>query len=258
MQFFDSHAHLTSPDVFPHIDLLMTRATKARVESILNICTHPDQLEQAEALQARYPQIDHAGAIHPHEVATEGETTFQAFAAAARAGKLVAIGETGLDYHYEHAPRKTQQDFLIRHLHLAASLHLPVIFHCREAFADLFSIVDGEYPKTAPAVLHCFTGTMKEAEEVLQRGWFLSLSGIVTFKKILDLRAVAKAVPLEQLLIETDTPYLAPQSHRGQANEPAFVVETAQCIANEKEISLAAVAEATWHNGKELFQSNSK
>jgi len=253
MEFFDSHAHLTSPDVLPHIDALLERATHAQVHHILNICTHPDQLQQASLLRTRYPHIRNAGAIHPHDTATAGESAFSAFAQAAQDRKLVAVGETGLDYHYEHSPRELQKQFLIRHLHLATAANLPVIFHCRDAFSDLFSIADVEYPPSCKAILHCFTGTLEEAQQVLSRGWFLSLSGIVTFKKSNWLRDVAKMVPLEQLLIETDTPYLAPQSHRGKPNEPAFVVETATCIAREKGISLEELAEATCRNGKQLF-----
>ncbi len=126
-----------------------------------------------------------------------------------------------------------------------------MIFHCRDAFADLFSIVDAEYK--GPAILHCFTGTAGEASMVLERGWYLSLSGIVTFKKSEALRDIAKMTPLAQLLIETDTPYLAPQSHRGKQNEPAYLPETAQCIAAAKGISVAEVANATSENARKLF-----
>jgi len=150
--------------------------------------------------------------------------------------------------------RKVQQLFLKRYLHLAAETQLPVIFHCREAFEDLFAIADLEYPKRAPAILHCFTGTMAEAEEVIERGWHLSLSGIVTFKKSEALRQVAKEIPLSQLLIETDSPYLAPQSRRGQQNEPSFLPETAACIAAVKNISLEEVVRATSENAAQLFR----
>lgn len=253
MEFFDSHAHLTAPDVLPHLDALLTRAKIAGVRKILNICTDPPSLYEGLALSARHPFVQNAGATTPHDVEKEGESAFPIFSQAAMAHQLVAVGETGLDYHYEHSPRQIQKEFLIRYLHLAAVSQLPVIFHCRNAFEDLFSIVDQEYPKGCKAVLHCFTGTIEEAERVLDRGWFLSISGIVTYKKSQWLREVAKIVPLSQLLIETDTPYLAPQKYRGKPNEPSYVVETASCIASEKGLSLEKIAQATDANGKKLF-----
>ncbi len=166
----------------------------------------------------------------------------------------MAVGETGLDYYYKELNPAIQQRFLVRYLHLAAECRLPVIFHCREAFADLFAIADGEYPKGAPAILHCFTGTPKDAEHVFSRGWHLSLSGIVTFKKSDILREVAKMAPLKQLLIETDSPYLAPQSKRGKQNEPSFLPEMAHCIAAVKGISVDEIARATFENASRLFQ----
>src|SRR5690606_22155465 len=190
----------------------------------------------------------------PHDVEKEGEEAFPLFAEAARTGKLAAVGETGLDYFYAGLNRELQKQYLKRYLHLALECDLPVIFHCREAFADLFAITDEEYKKGAPAVLHCFTGTIEEAEQVLARGWHLSFSGIVTFKKSQALREVAKRVPLSQLLIETDTPYLAPQSKRGHPNEPSYVIETARYIAEAKGVSLEAVAAATFENAARLFE----
>lgn len=252
MLYIDSHAHLTSPDVLPHIDPILHRAKIAGVSHILNICTDTETLRQGILLASKHPHIRNAGATTPHDVASEGESAFPLFEAAAREGKLAAVGETGLDYHYDYSPKALQQTFLKRYLHLAASARLPVIFHCREAFPDLFAIADAEY--SGPAILHCFTGTPSEAEQVLERGWYLSLSGIVTFKKSESLREAAKLVPLSQLLIETDTPYLAPQSRRGKPNEPAFIPETAACIAQAKGLTVDEVARASSENAKKLFR----
>ena len=249
--WIDSHAHLSAPEVHPKIDGILERARQVGVSYILNICTDPEELEKGELLSSRFPFVKNAGATTPHDVASQGNNAFSIFEKAAEEGKICAVGETGLDYHYEHSPKEIQQRFLRKYLHLAAKVKLPVIFHCREAFQDLFSMVDAEYK--GAAVLHCFTGTLQEAEGVLKRGWYLSLSGIVTFKKSEGLRDVAKMVPLSQLLIETDTPYLAPQSHRGESNEPSFLLETAECIAASKGISLEEVARATSDNAKRLF-----
>lgn len=253
MFYVDSHAHLSSSEVFPSIQLLVARAQVAGVRFLLNICTDLQTLHHGIEIHSLYPFIKNAGATTPHDVEAQGEIAFPFFEKAAYAKQLCAIGETGLDYHYQHSPKNLQKQFLIRYLHLALKTQMPVIFHCREAFEDLFSIVDLEYPKKNIAVLHCFTGTMQEAEEVLSRGWYLSLSGIVTFKRSEQLREIAKIVPLSQLLIETDTPYLAPQSQRGKMNEPSFLPEIAQCIAEVKGISLKQVADTTSENAKRLF-----
>lgn len=253
MHYFDSHAHLSAPEVLPQIDGIMVRAQVAKVARILNICTDPASLEQGLRLAKRYPQIQNAGSTTPHDVEQEGESAFPLFMEAARAGELSAIGETGLDYHYENLNRELQKKYLVRYLHLALECKLPVIFHCREAFQDLFDMTDAEYRPGAPAVLHCFTGTPEEAEQVFARGWHLSLSGIVTFKKSEALREVARMAPLSQLLIETDTPYLAPQSKRGRPNEPAFLPETAALISAVKGLPEAEVAKATFDNAARLF-----
>lgn len=253
MNLFDSHAHLSSPSVLPDIDGVMARAEEAGVSNMINICTDPKSFEEGLLLRDRFPQIRNAAATTPHDVEKEGEEVFPLFEKAARAREIVAVGETGLDYYYKELDVETQKRFLVRYLHLAAECNLPVIFHCREAFEDLFTIVDQEYPKGAPAILHCFTGSPKDAENVFKRGWHLSLSGIVTFKKSEELRIVAKEAPLNQLLIETDTPYLAPQSKRGKPNEPSYISETAQCIAQARGIPLEDLAKATYQNGASLF-----
>lgn len=254
--FFDSHAHLTSPSVFEHLDIILERALQASVTHVTNICTDALSLERGLQLAEMHPWILQAGATTPHDVEKEGELYFGLFAEAARNGKLAAVGETGLDYYYEHSNRDLQKQFLIRYLLLALECNLPVVIHCREAFADFFEILDAEYMvngKHARGVLHCFTGTMAEAEEVIKRDWMLSMSGIVTFKKSVELQEVAKQVPLSQLLIETDTPYLAPQKHRGKPNEPSYVVETAAFIAQLRGITVEEVAQTTTANATRLF-----
>lgn len=257
MNFIDSHAHLTSDAVFENVDALLERAKHKGITEIINICTDASTLEKGIALALKYPWVHTVAATTPHDVTTEGELLFPLMEKHARNGDLVAVGETGLDYFYEHSPKELQQHFLKRYLNLALECHLPVVIHCREAFDDFFKILDATYTingKHAPGVLHCFTGTIQEAEEVLKRDWFLSLSGIVTFKKSTVLREVAKLVPLDQLLIETDTPYLAPQSHRGKINEPSYLPETAAVIAEVKGISVEEVALASSANTRKLFK----
>lgn len=256
MSFTDSHAHLTSNAVYNNVDAIIERALQAGVDTIVNICTDQITLERGLVLAKKYPNIYTVAATTPHDVEKEGESLFPLMEHHARSGDLVAVGETGLDYFYKHSDPNLQQHFLRRYLHLALDTKLPVVIHCREAFADLFSILDAEYTinsKHAPGVLHCFTGSIAEAEQVISRNWYLSLSGIVTFKKSETLRDVAKMVPLDQLLIETDTPYLAPQSKRGQVNEPAYLPETAAVIAAIKGMSVEEIASATSANARRLF-----
>ncbi len=249
--FIDTHAHLTSSQVVD-LENVLKRARLQQVDTIVNICTDTSTLEAGLKLAEQHPWIYNAAATTPHDVEKEGEQFFPLVEAAARAKKLIAIGETGLDYFYEHSNRKVQQKFLERYCTLACEINLPLIFHCRDAFEDLFAIT-ATYFNHRPALLHCFTGTIAEAQGVLDRGWYLSISGIVTFKKSEELREVVKYVPLDRLVIETDTPYLAPMSKRGQLNEPSYIVETAQMVASLKGIDLSSCAAATSQNAKAFF-----
>lgn len=246
----DSHAHLTSDAIYPQVDAVLERARVAGVHTIINICTDPLTLERGLELHKRYPWVYNAAATTPHDVEKEGEAYFEIMAEAARTKKLVAVGETGLDYHYTHSPKELQKEFTRRYLALAKACNLPVVIHCRDAFADFFTLLD-ETP--VKGVLHCFTGTTAEALEVVKRGWYVSFSGIVTFKKSTELKEAAANVPLENLLIETDAPYLAPQSQRGKQNEPAFLGETAKLLATLKNVTVEELILTTQNNAKKLF-----
>lgn len=257
MHFIDSHAHITSDHVFDNVDAILERAKQKGVTDVVNICTDASTLERGLTLAQKYPWVHTVAATTPHDVVKEGELIFPLMEKHARNGDLIAVGETGLDYFYEHSPKEIQKHFLKRYLHLALECNLPVVIHCREAFDDFFSVLDAEYQVNgshAPGVLHCFTGTTKEAEEVLKRNWYVSFSGIVTFKKSTELQETAKNIPLDRLLIETDTPYLAPQSHRGKTNEPSFLPEIAAFIAEIKGIPLEELAKATSANARNLFR----
>ncbi len=253
MLLFDSHIHLSSQELFGSSVALIKRSAAVNVKRMVNICTDPPTLQSGIALAKNHIEVVNAGAVTPHDVEASGDSWFPLFEQAAREGVFVAIGETGLEYFYKDLDRKVQQKWLVRHLHLAAELQLPVIFHCREAFADLFAIVDEEYPKNAPALVHCFTGSVEEAQSIWDRGWLLSFSGIVTYKRSENLRQIAKIAPLNRFLIETDAPYLAPQSKRGHVNEPAFILETASCIAAVRGVPVEEVAEATYSNAMRFF-----
>lgn len=255
--FVDTHAHLTSAQILPVVDDVVKRAKEAGVDQIVNICTDEETLRQGILLAEKYPWIFNAAATTPHDVEKEGELFFPLVEESLQKNLLVAIGETGLDYHYEHSPKEIQKKFLVRYFALATHAKLPLIFHCRNAFEDLFAMADVHY-RGAPAVLHCFTGTLEEAKGVLDRGWYLSLSGVLTYKKSEELREIAKYVPLDRLFLETDAPYLAPQTQRGKQNEPSYMLETAACLAAVKQLSLEEVSAQTKKNGETFFSLKSK
>lgn len=248
--FFDSHAHLTVDGPFQDLEGILERAQERSVGQICNI--NIDALSLERGLAMKQDHIAQAGATTPHDVEKLGEVEFPLFEKAALSGQLNAVGETGLDYFYEHSNRALQQEFLVRYFDLAKRANLPIIFHCRDAFYDLFALADKHFD--GPAILHCFTGTMDEAKKGLDRGWLISFSGILTFKKSNDLREVAKEIPLSSCLIETDTPYLAPQTKRGKPNEPSFLPETAAMLAQIKDLPIEEIASTTTQTSRQFFQ----
>lgn len=251
MQWIDTHAHLTAPPLLSQVKELLLRAEAVGVHHIVNICTDADSLRAGRALRSASPGIALAAATTPHDV-VEGDPFFLEVETSAQQGELAAIGETGLDYFHAQTDPALQRLCLSRYFALATRYKLPLIVHCREAFSDLLAMAQAEY-LGRPAVLHCFTGTLDEAKQVLDRGWLISLSGIVTFKKAEQLKEVASYVPLDRLVIETDSPYLAPLPHRGKPNEPAFVIEMGKALAALKGISLEECAQITTANATRFF-----
>ncbi|MBS0635020.1 MAG: TatD family hydrolase [Verrucomicrobia bacterium] len=246
----DAHAHLTHDVELPLA--LLERAKDAGVVGIINVCTGTDDLMRGLSLAktCHAPKIYTVAAQTPHDALHEDEEFFRAVEEHAQS--LVAIGEIGLDYHYDFAPKDKQKALFVRYLKLASTLKLPVVIHCREAFYDLADIIDATAPELK-VMLHCFTGTLEEAKEAVRRGWYVSMSGIVTFPKSTSLQDVARFVPDDNLLIETDSPYLAPQGHRGKTNEPAFLGATAKFVANLRGVPVESLVEITTRNVKRLF-----
>jgi TatD DNase family protein len=246
----DCHAHISCEESYDFLD----RAVSSGVSRIINIATNTLELMQGLQLASTVNQIKiyTTAAITPHDAAKQEAGFFSEIEKAAHEKKLIAIGETGLDYHYEYAPKQMQIDSFCKHIALGLQENLPLQIHCREAFSDLYSIFDSF--ETLPGVmLHCFTGTKEEAKAALDRGFYISFSGIVTFKKSVELQEVLRYVPLNSLLLETDSPYLAPQSHRGKKNEPAFIVETAQFVSTLKNVPFDALVQSVTDNAKKLF-----
>jgi TatD DNase family protein len=250
MKFIDTHAHLTCNELYLDIDPIMKRAKEAGLISVVNICTDKMTLERGILAKKRHSELFNAGCTTPHDATKLGQKEFAYFEKAAKEGHLIAIGETGLDYHRDYGDPKVQQALFIRYLKLATECNLPILIHCREAFDDLFAILDSEYGKSS-VLLHCFTGTKEQARSAIERGYMISMSGILTFKRSNDLREVAKEIPIENLVIETDSPYLAPEAHRSKRNEPAFAKETLRVLL---ELKGADLSEQLIENTKKFFK----
>ena len=253
--FFDSHAHITSEELYSDIDDIIERALEADVKKIININTDKITFERGLALAEKYPGIIYNSvATTPHDVEELGEKEFSYFESKLGHQSIIAIGETGLDYFYEHSNRELQQQFLKRYAQLAKQKELPLIIHCRGdgAFDDLVKILTPF--KLSRVLLHCFTLTLEDAQLAIEKGWFISISGIVTFPKSVELQNVVAKIGCSRLLIETDAPYLAPMSKRGKKNEPSNVVETCAKIASLLDLSLDQVATKTFENSLSFFQ----
>lgn len=257
--WIDSHAHLTCNEMYFDIDSILTRAAESQVTSIINICSDSIAHSRGLSLKKRYPWIYNTGGTHPDDTESRGEEEYLYFEKAAKSGELIAIGEIGLDYYHTHSPKAIQVEYMKKYITLAIQENLPVIFHCREAFSDLFAICDTYFPNSrGQVVIHCFTGSLDEAIEVLTRGWYLSISGIVTFKKSDWLRDIVSKIPMDSLLLETDCPYLSPGKYRGKRNEPGWITETARVCAELKGCSMEELARSTSYNTKKIFQIEKK
>jgi TatD DNase family protein len=250
----DSHCHLDFPDFASEVENVVGRARDAGVGLMVTISTKISEFDKVRAIAERFPNVYCSVGIHPHEAASEPETDTATLVDLARHPKVVGIGETGLDYFYEHAPREAQMRAFRAHIAAARETRLPLIVHTRDADEDTAQVLSEEMGKGAfPGLLHCFTSSEQLAETALKFGFYISLSGILTFKTADELRETAGKVPLDRLLVETDSPYLAPIPKRGKRNEPSFVVYTAAKLAEVKGVSQAALAEATTGNFLRLF-----
>ena len=249
MKLIDSHCHLDFADFADEIEAVVARAEGAGVERMVTISTRVAQGARLVAIAERFPSVYFTIGTHPHQAAEEAETDVAAIRAFAAHPKCVGIGEAGLDYHYNYAPPDVARHVFVAQIGLARQLGLPLVIHARDADDDIAAILREEMAKGAfKAVLHCFTGSRALAETGLALGLYVSFSGVLTFKNSGELREIARDVPLERLLVETDAPFLAPVPHRGRRNEPAFVVETARVLAGVKGIAEAELAAATRAN----------
>ncbi|MDR3674982.1 MAG: TatD family hydrolase [Acidobacteriota bacterium] len=242
----DSHAHLDDSDFDPDRAAVIERARTAGLRYILIAGggTGPDHLDSPLAIAESHDWIYASVGIHPHEAQHFTDSHAEKIRQLARHPKVLAVGEIGLDYYYDHSPRDVQKQVLIRQMELARELKLPIIIHCRDAWADLCEIAAAHWKPTGlGGILHCFTGSVKDAQTFMELGFLISFAGNLTFKKTENLRDVARLIPLDRMLTETDSPYLAPVPHRGKRNEPAYVRGVTQELARlhnltEEEIAL--------------------
>ncbi|MBI1219227.1 MAG: YchF/TatD family DNA exonuclease [Rhodobacteraceae bacterium] len=253
-EIVDSHCHLDFPDFEGERDAVVARAVAAGVTRMVTICTRLDNVGKVQAIADSYPQVFFAAGIHPMRAAEEPLTTVETLVALARHPKFVGLGETGLDYHYSADSKEVQQQSLRIHIAAARETGLPLIIHARDADDDMARILTEEYRAGAyPCVMHCFSSSAALAEAALALGFYLSMSGIAAFPKSADLRAIFAAAPLDRILVETDSPYLAPPPHRGCRNEPAYTALTARVGADLFGLAYEDFAKATSANFDRLF-----
>ncbi|MFN0316875.1 MAG: TatD family hydrolase [Burkholderiales bacterium] len=251
--FVDSHCHLNFPELQSKLEGVLARMAQNRVSHALCVATclekYPEVLSLAQTHEHLYASVG----VHPSEQECE-EPTAERLVRLSQSPKVVAIGETGLDYHWNKGDNEWQRARFRVHIRAARSTSKPLIIHTREAAEDTISIMREEDAGQAGGVMHCFTETLEMAQRAMDLGFYISISGIVTFKNAAQVRQVAGAVPLDRLLIETDSPYLAPVPHRGKTNEPSFVRHVAEEVARLRNVSVEEVAAATTENFQRLFK----
>jgi TatD DNase family protein len=252
VKLVDSHCHLDDEKFAGDRDAVIERAQAAGVERLMAIGTGdgPADLETAVRLADRYPFFYATVGVHPHDAAKATEETFPRLRDLLPNPKVLALGEIGLDYHYDFSPRDIQRNVFVRQLELAREARKPIVIHTREAWADTMQILREHY--AGAGIFHCFTGGPAEAQEGLDFGFHLSFGGVLTFPKAEAVREAARLAPLDRLLVETDAPYLAPVPHRGKRNEPAFLVETARKLAEIRGIPPEELAALTTRNFERL------
>lgn len=254
--FIDTHCHLDDTRFDGCRADVLDRARMAGVHQMITIGCDISTSTRAKGIVAAHHDIWFSAGIHPHEAKGAPKDYIDHLLKFAKHPRCVAIGECGLDYYYERSPRDIQKRIFKEQLKLASKINKPLIVHVRDAWQDCISILDIEKSRKFPVIIHCFSGPYDFAMDCLKRGFFLSISGIVTFEKAGEIPLVVRDAPLEQLLIETDAPYLAPVPHRSKRNEPAFVVEVAKKISELKSLDINTVANVTSENARRVFQLN--
>ena len=251
----DTHCHIQSEEFTEDVDQVIQRAKSARVEKIIVVggagplSTNETGLE----LCGRYPGLFATVGMHPHDARDVSPDDLDRLKRLTEDPKVVAVGETGLDFYYDHSPHDVQERVFIEFIHMARGVDLPLVVHVRDAHREAAALIRNEGEGGLRGVIHCFTGDWDAAQTFLDLGFYLSFTGIITFKNAAPLREVVQRVPMDRILVETDSPYLAPVPHRGKRNEPAFVRQVAEVIATVKGLATDEIATASSHNAHALF-----
>ena len=252
MTFIDSHCHIILEVFDNDRDNVIQEALSSGITHIVQSCDNLDEIKKNLVLTKKYPDLYSSVGIHPHEAKLWDKVSKDTIKEYTKEKKVIAIGETGLDFYYNYSPKEIQLEVFKEHIKIANEVSLPLIIHCRDAFNELVEILKNEKPLCG-GVFHCFTGSLKAAREAINLGFYISWSGILTFKNANDLKEVAKEIPLENTLIETDCPFLAPIPNRGKRNEPKYVKYVAEELARIKSVSIEEIGEITSENTKRLF-----
>jgi TatD DNase family protein len=256
LKLIDSHAHIQGPEYEGEVETVVKRAKEVGVKMVIVVggAGELESNEAALALAQSFPELYATVGMHPHDAKNVGVKELKKIEELTTDEKAIAIGETGLDYYYSHSPHETQRNVFSQFIAMARKTALPLIVHERSAHQDTADLLHVQGAGAVRGVIHCFTGDYQAARKYLDLGFYLSFGGIITFKNASLLREVVRKVPLERVLVETDSPYLTPVPHRGKRNEPAYVRFVAQTIANVKNLSLEEVACVTTRNVRELFR----
>lgn len=257
MELIDSHAHLDFPQFDADRTQVLDRARQAGVSTVLAIGSGagPQKLDAALPFAEQHDWIFATVGIHPHEAKLATEAHFELLDRLAKHPRVIAWGEMGLDYHYDHSPREVQVHVFRRQLEQARAAGLPIVIHCREAWPDCLDILEQDWRGTGRGgIFHCFSGALEEAKKGIEMGFLISFAGNLTYPKAQSLREIARELPLDCLLIETDAPFLAPQAHRGKRNEPAYVAEVARTLANVRDLAADEIAGVTAANFRRFFR----
>ena len=254
MELIDTHCHLTFDPLASDVEQVLQRSRAAGVTGWITVGTEIQDSKKAIELAGRFENMYAAIGIHPHDAKNVTADDLAELKKLAQNQKVVAIGETGLDFHYDFSKKPAQTKVFAEHLKIAAELHLPVIIHCRQAFDETIKILDEYASGVKKAVFHCFSGSAEQARIVLKRGFYISFTGVVTFKNARIKQQAAKIVPLDRLMLETDCPYMSPEPMRKQkVNEPALLIHTAHCLAELKQMPLADFVQAVTATTKTFF-----
>ena len=251
----DSHCHLDNSGLYDQLDDVVQRAKLNRIKILLTICTTLESFEKIKLIIDRYVNIYGTFGIHPHESDKHKNVDLQFILNVKKKyKKIIGIGETGLDFYYNHSDKKTQKISFIKHIHAASQLNIPIIVHSRNAEIETYEILKSEMKNSnLKVLLHCFTGTKDFANKLIDLNCYISVSGIITFKNSKELVDTVSSIPIENLLVETDSPFLAPIPYRGKSNEPSFIVHTVEKLSRIKKTSKDVIMQHTTNNFKHLF-----